>query len=158
MGATDTIKEFARIAATAGLTKDVIDLLDKKASLLAEQVAALEQENTTLLRENRNLVLENQQLKAQIQNARPKGDELDQKTRSILIHFFKEAGDIPCEEIAQRFQIELSAAQYHLDILLQKEFVILARIGFSSWQGEFPALFSIASKGRKYVVENGLAD
>jgi hypothetical protein len=44
MGATDTIKEFARIATTAGLTKDVIDLLDKKASLLAEQVVALEQE------------------------------------------------------------------------------------------------------------------
>src|ERR1039458_3533231 len=85
MGATDTIKEFARIATTAGLTKDVIDLLDKKASLLAEQVAALEQENTTLLRENLNLKLENENLQKQLQNARPKGDELDEISTKMLV-------------------------------------------------------------------------
>src|ERR1039458_8201972 len=108
MGATDTIKEFARIATTAGLTKDVIDLLDKKAVLLAEQVATLEQENTTLLRENRNLAFENQQLKAQLQNARPKGDEIAQKTQDILLYFFKHAQEVSELEIAQRFQMESS--------------------------------------------------
>jgi len=111
MGATDTIKEFARIATTAGLTKDVIDLLDKKASLLAEQVVALEQENTTLLRENRNLKLENENLKTQLQNARPKGDELAQKTREILVYFFKNAREISVAEIANQFKMDLNTTK-----------------------------------------------
>jgi hypothetical protein len=38
MNTANTVKEFARVATTAGLTKNVIGLLDKKSSLLAEQV------------------------------------------------------------------------------------------------------------------------
>jgi hypothetical protein len=38
MSAADTVKEFARVVTTAGLAKNVIGLLDKKPSLLAEQV------------------------------------------------------------------------------------------------------------------------
>jgi hypothetical protein len=52
MGALDTAKEFVRIGSTAGLSKDVIDLLEKKAALLAEQVSSLERENAQLKAEN----------------------------------------------------------------------------------------------------------
>src|SRR5271169_974296 len=38
MSAAEVVKQFARIATTAGLTKDVIGLLDKKSRLHAEQV------------------------------------------------------------------------------------------------------------------------
>jgi hypothetical protein len=37
MSAMDTAKEIARIASTASLGKDVIELLEKKVGLLAEQ-------------------------------------------------------------------------------------------------------------------------
>ena len=55
MGALDTVKELGRMATTATLSKDVIDLFSKKAELLEEQVATLEQENTVLKTENANL-------------------------------------------------------------------------------------------------------
>jgi regulator of replication initiation timing len=124
----------------------VIDLLDKKASLLAEQVTALEQENTTLLRENRNLKLENENLKGQLQNARPKGDELDQKTQDILKYIFDKGDDFTDPEIARRFQIQLNVAAYHTDILCKKKFVMVTRLG--GWMG-------ITDAGRKHVVESG---
>jgi len=46
MSAIDTAKEIGRIASTATLGKDVIDLFEKKVALLAEQVTTLETENT----------------------------------------------------------------------------------------------------------------
>jgi len=38
MSAADTVKEFARIATTAGLAKNVVGLLDKRSSSLPERV------------------------------------------------------------------------------------------------------------------------
>ncbi len=48
MSAIDTAKEIVRITSTAGLSKDVIDLLEKKNLLLTEQVTTLETEITSL--------------------------------------------------------------------------------------------------------------
>lgn len=64
MSALDTAKEFVRIGSTAGLSKDVVDLLEKKAALLTEQVATLE-------RENAQLKSENGKLRAQLQASAP---------------------------------------------------------------------------------------
>jgi predicted RNA-binding Zn-ribbon protein involved in translation (DUF1610 family) len=64
MSATDTAKDVIRIATTAGLSKDVIDLLEKKSALLTEQVMTLERENT-------QLKLEVAQLRAQLKNSQP---------------------------------------------------------------------------------------
>lgn len=61
---TDTAKEIARIATTAGLSKDVIDLLEKKLALLIE-------ENTALATKVSRLEIENGQLRAQLQNSQP---------------------------------------------------------------------------------------
>jgi hypothetical protein len=66
MGAFDTAKEIVRIGSTAGLSKDVVDLLETKAALLAEQVAALQQDNAQLKREV-------SQLRDQLQRAEPSG-------------------------------------------------------------------------------------
>src|SRR5262249_12644146 len=48
MSALDTAKEIGRIAAATTLGKDVIDLLEKKITLLTEQVTTLEAENKNL--------------------------------------------------------------------------------------------------------------
>ena len=66
MSAMDTAKEIVRIGATAGLSKDVIDLQEKKLALLAEQLATLERENADLKAENANL-------RRQLQHAQPVG-------------------------------------------------------------------------------------
>jgi hypothetical protein len=54
-------KELSRTFTTAGLSKDVIDLLEKKLALLTQQVALLDAENA-------RLKLENGQLRAQTAN------------------------------------------------------------------------------------------
>ena len=66
MSAFDTAKEIVRIGSTAGLSKDVIDLLEKKATLLAEKIADLEKENG-------QLKTENVQLRIQLQRTQPIG-------------------------------------------------------------------------------------
>ena len=64
MSATDTVKELIRIANTAGLSKDVIDLMEKKLALLT---AELVQANMRISQ----FEIENRQLKTQIQNSKP---------------------------------------------------------------------------------------
>jgi hypothetical protein len=44
------LKKIGRIAAATTLGKDVIDLLEKKMTLLTEQITTLETENTNLER------------------------------------------------------------------------------------------------------------
>ena len=60
----DAAKEIIRSCQTAGLSKDVIDLMEKKLLLLTEQIAVLTDENT-------KLKLENNQLRIQVQNLHP---------------------------------------------------------------------------------------
>jgi hypothetical protein len=64
MSASDTAKEIIRISQTAGHSKDVIDLLEKKCVLLTDQV-------TLLVSENTKLKLENIQLHTQLKNLQP---------------------------------------------------------------------------------------
>jgi hypothetical protein len=64
MSAESAAKELIRVATTAGLSKDVIDLLEKKASLLVE-------ENAVLASKISRLEIENGQLKTQLQNSQP---------------------------------------------------------------------------------------
>jgi regulator of replication initiation timing len=159
MSAADTIRDVVRIATTAGITKDVIDLLERKAGLLAEQVAALEKENTALLRENRNLALENQHLNKQIKDVHPNGDELDPKARDILLSYFRCANEISARQIAQNFQMGLSVAEFHLDVLWNKKLIRGAgRIIVGRGNGDNSSVYEITAEGRKYIVENGLAD
>src|SRR3972149_6291792 len=62
MNAAAAAKELVRIASTGGLSKDVIDLLEKKAALLVHENAVL----TTKVSE---LEIQNGQLRTQIQNS-----------------------------------------------------------------------------------------
>ena len=158
MGAADTIKEFARIATTAGLTKDVIDLLDKKASLLAEQVASLEQENTTLLRENRNLKVENENLKTQLQNAQPVASGLSEGAIKILKFAFDSSRDFTAPQIAATFKMKQGVVDFHIDELSKKDFIFWTSPGFAEFgEPTPPPDLSITAEGREFIVKNGLA-
>jgi cell division protein FtsB len=82
MSALDTVKELGRMATTATLTKDVIDLFSQKVELLEKQVATLEQENAALKTENTNLQKKVEHLEQQLDRLHPKG-ELHKDARQI---------------------------------------------------------------------------
>ena len=150
MNAADTVKDVVRIATTAGLSKDVIDLLQAKADLLAEQNTTLEQENTTLLRENRNLHLVNADLKKQLENAHPKGDELDDGCKQMLIAIANFSGLITSEEIFRQLGFHAAQGQYWLDQLIERNFVDWGSFGTS--QG---SPISATPKGREFMKKMG---
>jgi len=79
MSALETVKELGRMATTATLTKDVIDLFSKKVDLLEKQVAALEQENSSLKGENSNLKSKIGELEQQLESSRPKAEPFSTK-------------------------------------------------------------------------------
>jgi hypothetical protein len=64
MSASDTAKEVIRIATTAGLSKDVIDLQAAKLHILVE-------ENAELSTKVSRLEIENRQLRTQLENFQP---------------------------------------------------------------------------------------
>ena len=89
MSVETAAKEFIRTATTAGLSKDVIDLLEKKAALLTQQIAVLETENSTLTEEVSRLKTENAQLKNELRNSQPKSNPF----HSALGVLWKRAGN-----------------------------------------------------------------
>jgi hypothetical protein len=66
----DTAKELVRIAGIAGVSKDIIDLMETKLDLLAGEVEDLANKNAALEARVSQLEIENSQLRTQIQNPR----------------------------------------------------------------------------------------
>jgi hypothetical protein len=143
MSAIDTAKEIARIASTATLGKDVIDLLEKKVALFAEQVTTLETENT-------NLKQKVADLEQQVACVRPK-DKLHPDTIRFLKLLFEHERGLTIAQIAGSLGISKGMAEYHHDALLNAEMVGLAvRIPKESALTVF-----LKAKGRAYLVEQG---
>jgi len=69
-----------------------------------------------------------------------------------LVYFFKQADTVSDSQIARRFQMELSMAGYHTDILLKKRFIDQLLVEYEPGS----AGYAITGEGRKYVVENSL--
>ena len=145
--ATETVKDIVRIAANAGLAKDAVTLLEKKAAWLTEQVATLEFEYASLRAENANL-------KAQLRLLPEEGEELSRDTIKILRLFFDHAGDVSTEDILKSFHFKPSVADYHIDVLLKKKFIRETTVGMQSIFGSSASKFGLTSLGRRYVLEN----
>jgi DNA-binding transcriptional ArsR family regulator len=143
MSAIDTAKEIARIASTASLGKDVIDLLEKKVGLLAEQITTLETENANLKQKVANL-------NEQFASARPKGELHPDAIRFLKLLFEHEEG-LTVSQIASSLGISKGMAEYHLDVLLDAEMVDLS---VRMPKGSALAVF-LEAKGRAYLVEHG---
>ena len=71
--AAEAAREIIRIAANAGLAKDTVAIMEKKAAALAEQIVALEKEQAGLKAENANL-------RAQLKLLPKEGEELSGDT------------------------------------------------------------------------------
>ena len=151
MGATETARELVRVASTAGLAKDVIDLLERKAKLLEEQVAALDKENAELLRENRNLTLENKQLRNQTNPPIATVEVLDELSTKILVTLANDESGITDQQIFRQLGISTAKGNYLLDQLRKKKLIQFA--GFSSGEG---VPYFVMEKGREYMAKMNL--
>lgn len=145
--AAETAREIVRIAANAGLAKDTVAIMEKKAAALAEQIAVLEREQASLRAENANL-------RAQLKLLPEEGEELSGDTIKILRLFFERAGDVSTEEIIKSFGFKPSVADYHIDVLLKKKFIRETTAGIQTLFGSNVSKFSLTSMGRRYVLEN----
>lgn len=142
MSAIDTAKEIARIASTASLGKDVIELLEKKVGLLAEQITTLETENVKLKQKVANL-------DQQFAGARPKSELHPDAIRFLKLLFEHDKGlTVSQSWLAWRSK---GMAEYHHDVLLDAEMV-----GLSVRMPKGSALkVFLGAKGRAYLVEHG---
>jgi DNA-binding MarR family transcriptional regulator len=143
MSAIDTAKEIARIASAASLGKDVIELLEKKVGLLAEQI-------TTLETENANLKQKVASLDQQFAGARPKSELHPDAIRFLKLLFEHDTG-LTVSQIADSLGISKGMAEYHHDVLLDAEMVSLS---VRMPKGSALIVF-LEAKGRAYLVEHG---
>ncbi|MGH7827302.1 MAG: hypothetical protein ACREQ7_19255 [Candidatus Binatia bacterium] len=146
MSAIDTAKEIARITVTSGLSKEIIELLEKKISLLTEQVTTLESENT-------NLKKKVDTLEKQLAGLKSQPEQLDETSFKFLKLLF-EHDELSTEDIAAFLGISKGMAEYHRDLLDKVGMIQQTRIGVETSFGSTPAAYGILPKGREYVVKN----
>lgn len=153
MSAIATAKEIAKIAVTAGLSSEIIDLLEKKSVLLTEQVALLEREKSELISENANFKAKIKELEQKLADLSPPPGGFDKVSLDFLKLLF-EHDELSIEAIAASLKISKGMAQYHCDLLSEAEMIQQTRIGYESDLGSSPGVYGILLKGREYVVKN----
>jgi hypothetical protein len=158
MGALDTAREIGRIATTATLGKDVIDLLEKKVALLTEQITALDEQITVLGTENTNLKKKAADLEQQLASFNPIEEALDDVSIKFLKLLF-DHGAVSTSFAAQELKIAQGIADYHRDILYRAKLIYEFQPGFVSTTSSFRhrnPTYKLTPKGREYVVKNVL--
>ena len=104
-------KDAIRIATTAGLSKDVIDLLKEKVALLTEKIGTLEQEKSVLRTENTNLKKQIENLQQQLASLSPEQQGLDETAIKFLKILFDRGGETGLEYIAGLLGISKNVRQ-----------------------------------------------
>jgi len=146
MSAIDTAKEIARIAVTAGLSSEIIELLEKKGVLLTEQIAILE-------RENARLKAKVKELEQKLADLSPQPSGLDKVSLDFLKLLF-DHDELSIERSAAALNISKGMTEYHCDLLSQTDMIQQTRFGYESDFGSSPATYALLPKGREYVVKN----
>jgi len=105
---------------------------------LKDQIAVLQQEN--------------EQLKAQTRRNEAKPDMSADAVR-ILGHFFDEARPFTADQIAERFELQPSMAQHHLDTLHRKKKYIGIYIGGGLPMRNSLLRYEIMEGGRAFIAD-----
>ena len=141
-------KDAIRLVSTAGLGKDVIDLLTAKLEILRDELSATKELLSDAKSENADLKIENAELKKQIQNFIPRSEMLEHETHSILELFFKH-DEASASGISSHIGMELGMVNYHIDILRELKFIAQSRFAV----GGIGAMYRIRPEGRAYIVK-----
>lgn len=149
MSALDTAKEIGRIASTASLGKDVIDLLEKKVALLTEQITSLTENLALSESENLNLRQKVYDLEQEIDRLRPKDDLQPDTVRFLKLLF--EQGPLGLREIADALAISFGIAEYHRDVLNKAKMIcFIGGVFGGAREG-----YKLMPTGREYLVKRG---
>ena len=127
---------------TSGLSKEIIELLEKKIVLLTEQV-------TTLVTENADLKNQVGNLEQELTRLRPTDGLKPDTVRVLKLIFDNQA--LTISQIAGALKMSVGMAQYHIDILNKAKMAALP--AFRSVNRETP--YQLLSAGREYLVEHG---
>ena len=146
--ASSLAKEAIRLVSTAGLGKDVIDLLEKKLSLLGDELAQVTMRAQKAERENA-------ELKEHLQALLSRHDSLDEVTEKVLRLFFESPRDLSAAAIARTIGQKEGVAQYHVDVLCGRGFVRRTRPEMIGRDGVSPVLFGLTKEGRAFIVQKG---
>jgi regulator of replication initiation timing len=87
MSISDTARDIARMASTAGLSKDVVDLMEKKLALLTGELGDAAQKIAMLEQENAELKKDVAKLQEQLDRAQPQSDRLPPESEQMLVVF-----------------------------------------------------------------------
>lgn len=156
MGTSAVAKEALRVINTAGLSKDVIDLLKEKIDLLDEKVEALSIDNSSLKAENYDLQKQLESLQSAPSTDPSKPDGFDDTTDAILKLFFDYSDSVPTGLIAEKLNIHMSIVKYHFDMLSEHDMIRLTHGGMRGFVSgaASPARYGLCKAGREYVVKN----
>jgi hypothetical protein len=147
MNLSNTAKDVLRVATTAGLSKDVIDLLTAKVSLLDEKL-----DNASL--RISELEAENKELRGKMSDSPSDDDGLDDDCRRILLHFFDTDQGFTIDQIASHFEFHPSVAKAHFDTLRLRTLVHTPTriVTYGSRVG--PAVYTITTDGRALAMKH----
>ncbi len=132
------------MASTAGLAKDVIDLMERKLALLTGEVAVL----TTRISK---LEIENGELRAQLKHS-PQVVQVEiTDLQQTILRILAGVESMRAEEIAKRLQVGQHVADHHLDKLYQAGMIWAEFATYGA-----PICWLLMPTGRDYLVERGL--
>jgi len=138
-------KDAIRIATTAGLSKDVIDLLEKKIVLLTEQITTLETENANLKRKAA-------ELEEEVERLRPQEYGLDETAKNFIKVLFEAGSYLDFEYVGQRLGVSKGKAAYYRDVLLKAGMIT----GAGVIVGDALGPYELTTIGRQFAVNSGL--
>lgn len=144
MDLTNIAKDAIRIASTAGLSKDVIDLLTAKITLLDEKLVETKAAFS-------DVMLENQKLRKQLDDMQPVENGLNEEETKIL-HFFFEATEASCPAASANLQMPLPEVIHHVNSLIKREFLRHRR---GSAGPSRPSTFCITHEGSSQIMKKG---
>jgi uncharacterized small protein (DUF1192 family) len=139
---------------TAGLKKDVIDLLKEKIALLTEEIVNLRSENASLGMKCANLEQKIADLEQELERLRPTQQRLNTTQENFLKILFRET-ECPLSYIAAELRTQYEMAAHHKDVLSELEMIRWTG-GATGDFGEGEPTYELTSKGRTYLVNGGL--
>lgn len=146
MGAIDLAKDAIKIATTAGLSKDVIDLLEKKLALMTEEGLFFKESLAKAITENETLKLKIINLEEELQSLSPQEDRLDKECEEILPLLLETDRRPTIDQVTAHFKTHPSVAKAHFDTLRKKNFVWARSAIVTDFRRSRPAEYELTSE------------
>jgi hypothetical protein len=124
--------------------------IHQKFQQLQTEHTKLKNTHVALLSEHQKVISENTRLKAENDAAVGRAAQLEIQTHAILKFFFDCPNNISGSDVARQFRLKPSMADFHIDILLERQFIAQTTAGADPE-------FQITGLGREAFVRGGTA-